>query len=484
MLALNGAARAVEVHTLIDARCQAVSGIVVSVTEESVLLIDLGGHARSWPRDDISSVVLHRAVDNPVASIELDPTLRSHLYNVYLVDADGIAFTGFPVGFIEELVVFYDLYGRTHVLALEDVDRMLHPAPIDRVSPAHAPLELHFPSDYIDCPKLANQSGVPPSRIIGDKVKVGDYFDTFEQRYHDLQSFRERTFLYAKPFLFDERTRLGLLYMRHRGPLLPVYIHWSSGRPYGFQSFLLIGGAPSPWLPTVEPRVVLWSDLKSHVFHATFMTNPFAIPAGTSTFFNGVIEPNTEADHHTENSFNYLILMGGDYGPWSASVGTYYPTRFFRVLPLQREVTATRASLVFRARLTFDRLAFRALYYRTRQARGDGEGLYETVDQGIAYSWRDDTLRIGASAELFDTDASVDVVMNRGDYREGADIEFQYRHYQVGATLSREFGHYVRMNVHVNHYLEQNQVHGGQATPDGSTTRRQFDYGGAFEFQF
>jgi hypothetical protein len=474
ILTLGGTAHAVEVHTLIGARCQAVSGIVVSVTEDSVLLIDLGGHARVWSRDDISSVVLHRAVDNPLANIELDPTLQSHLYNVTLVDSDGIAFTGFPVGFIEELVVFYDLYGRTHVLALEDIDRMLHPSPIDGVSPPHAPITLHFPSDYIDCQELANQGGVPPSRIIGDKVKVGDYFDTFEQRYHDLESFRERTFLYAKPFLFDERTRLGLLYMRHRGPLIPVYIHWSSGRPYGFQSFLLLGGAPSPWLPTVQPWVVLWSDLKSHIFHATFMTNPFAIPAGTSTFFNGTIEPHTEADHHTESSFNYLILMGGDYGPWSASVGTHYPTRFFRILPLEREVTATRAGLVFRARATFDHLAFRALYYRTRQADDDRDGLYEQRDDDIVYSWREDVVRVGASAKLFDTEASLDAVVNRGTYR----------HYQLGATLSREFGHYVRMNVHANYYLEQNRVRGGEITPDGSTTRRQFDYGGAFEFQF
>ena len=507
MLFVSGTALGVEVHTLVNDRCEALSGVVVHVDEEYVLLVDLEGHSREWRRDDVRSIVLHKPVDNPIAIIMLDDRLRSQLFNVYLVDSDGLAFTGWPIGFIEELIVFYDLYGRTHVLALEDIDSMIIPSPVDVVYPTHAASQLHFPADYIECANLVNQAGLPPARIIGDRVKVGDYFDTFEAHYRDLESFRERTFLYAKPFLYDKRTRLGLIYMRHRGPLIPAYLHFSTGRPYAFQSFLLLGGAPVMWLPTIDPNVVLWSDLKSHVFHASFIANPFAIPAGTNTLVNAVQQPRTEADFHTESSFNYLILMGVDYGPWSASVGPHYPTRFFRLLPRSMEITATGAGLALRARATFDHLAFRLLYFRWRQTEHDGDGLRadggpnfdESAPGGAGdpasdaptnvaqwpppYRIKEDTLRAGVSADAFDTELNADLVYRRGEYAEEPLLDFALRHYELGLTLSREFGHYVRMNVHTNYHRERDEAVGEQSGKNAKTWT-QFDYGGAFEFQF
>lgn len=488
ILCVSGVAHAVEIHTLINAKCQKVSGVVVAVDEQQVRLIGLDGTSQTWRRDDIVSVVLHKAVDNPIPAVTLDGALRSVLYDVYLNSSDPPAFTGWAVQFIEELVVFFDLGGRTHVLSYEDIHRMREPEVPAMVIMPHAPLTLHFPSDYVECQNLANSGGVPPSRIIGDRVKVSDYFDTFANHYLALDSFRERTFLYAKPFLFDERTRLGLLYMRHRSPLLPVYIHWSTGRPYAFQSFMLIGGAPVLWLPSVDPAVVVWSDLKSHVFHATFLVNPFAIPAGTTIYGAGAIEPRTRRDRHTESSFNYLILMGGDYGPWSASVGTYYPARFIRMLPLERDVRANRAALVFRARATFQQLTLRALYFRTRQSSANGRGLgdgnggtYET--EGVPYALSEDAVRLGATVDAFETQGSLDAVATQGTYDEVPAFDLAFRHLQLGLTISREFGHYVRMNVHLNYHVEHNEFTSATAV-NSSDSRAELDYGGAFEFQF
>ncbi len=488
VLCLGRTAHAVEIHSLIDSRCQKISGVVVAVDDEQVRLIGLDGTSQIRRRDDITSVVLHKAVDNPIPAVALDGALRSVLYDVYLSSSDPPAFTGWAVQFIEELVVFFDLQGRTHVLSLEDIHSMREPdVPAMAVMP-HAPVTLHFPADYVECQNLANSGGVPPSRIIGDRVKVSDYFDTFAAHYLALDSFRERTFLYAKPFLFDERTRLGLLYMRRRSPLVPAYIHWSTGRPYAFQSFMLIGGAPVLWLPSVDPAVVVWSDLKSHVFHATFLANPFAIPAGSTIYGGGVIEPRTRRDRHTESSFNYLILMGADYGPWSASLGTYYPARFIRMAPIERDVRATRASLVFRARATFEQLAFRVLYFRTRQSVANGRGLGDahgdTQDaDGPPYALSEDAVRLGATVEAFETQGSLDAVVQRGTYEESPTFDLAFQHLQLGLTISREFGHYVRMNVHTNYHVEHNEFTSSTAA-NSSETRTELDYGGAFEFQF
>jgi hypothetical protein len=250
----------------------------------------------------------------------------------------------------------------------------------------------------------------------------------------------------------------------------------------------LVGGAPVAWLPSVDPEVVIWSDLKSHVFHATFLANPFAIPAASPVYGGEARTPRTEADGHTESHFNYLILMGGDYGPWSASAGTYYPARYIRLLPFQRDVRAKQAALVFRARATFEWLAFSAMYFRVRQDDPEGDGLWngendEDETQGIPYALREDTVRLGASVELFEMKGSLDTVLTRGEYQEEPAFGLDFKHLQLGTTLSREFGHYVRMNVHVNYHIENNHFERDDGT-ERRQTRTQLDYGGAFEFQF
>ena len=485
----SGSAQAVEIHTLITKDCQALSGVVVFVDDDAVTLIDLEGHPRSHRRDEIASVVLHNSVDNPLASITLDPLLSEHMYNVYLVGEEDAAFTGWAIGFIEELIVFFDLFGRTHVLAQEDIDHMLRPSAIPVVYPPHAKVALQFPGDYMECSKLASSDGIPPSRIIGDRIKVSDYFDAFENSYHDLESFRERTFVYAKPFMYDERTRLGLLYMRRRGPVVPAYIHFATGKPFGFQSFMLIGGAPIPWLPTVDPKVVLWSDLKSHLFHATFLANPLALPAGTPVYLGDAgLTPYTDHSYQTEPHFNYLILMGIDFGPWSASVGTYYPVRYIKGKKQAREVDARHAGLTFRARAIWNALELHALYFRSRQSGENGKGL--TIENPIVenfeeknYILNEDTVRAGATATLFETDLALDAVVSRGHHEDSDGFDLAFRHYQLGATISREFGHYVRMNLHTNYHVESNDfVEEDQSTHDA--TEYVLDYGGAFEFQF
>jgi hypothetical protein len=224
---------------------------------------------------------------------------------------------------------------------------------------------------------------------------------------------------------------------------------------------------------------------------------------------NAVQSPRTDSNFHTESSFNYLILMGADYGPWSASVGTYYPTRYFRLLPREQEVTATRGGLVLRARAVWDQVSFRALYFRARQKERNGDGLepgYVLFDVGgapepgampgvpmqedtefdpneVAYELNEDTLRAGATIEAFDTELRTDLVFKRGEYAEEPTVRFKFRHYQLGLTLSREFGHYVRMNVHTNYHIETNDTVDDAGVQD-ARTRREVDYGGAFEFQF
>src|SRR5690606_14457671 len=173
---------------------------------------------------------------------------------------------------------------------------------------------------------------------------------------------------------------------------------------------------------------------------------------------------------------------------WSASMGTYYPARYIKGKRQQREVSARRAGLAFRARAIWTAFELRALYFRSRQSADDGQGLTfedQLVDDvsDKSYVLDEDTVRAGATARVFDTDLALDAVVSRGEHDDSQGFELSFRHYQLGATISREFGHYVRMNVHANYHIESDDF----TEEDGaksSATEYVFDYGGAFEFQF
>ncbi|HWM85644.1 MAG TPA: hypothetical protein VNO33_07395 [Kofleriaceae bacterium] len=495
-----GRAEATELHSLFDAGCRRTTGVLVRVDAQTVSLVDLRGNFVVRPRDRIDGITVHTTLENPLAQVALSPELRTHLRDVWVGDDSAPTFTGWTTAFFDDLFLYFDLEGQTHVLDPEEI-RRIRPSviagPVARPR-THAAVELAFPSEVVPCgDRQVPPAAVLPSRVIADRIKVGDYLGKLEQRYLDQTGFEERTRVYAEPFLFDLPSRLGLIYDPEWTVPFPLYFRWSNGRPYRFQSLSVVGNASHEWLPFVSPTISVRSDVKSHFFSATFIGHILALPAGTDTFPVGdppELMPGALPD--IEHSYNYLLLMGADWWRLSLSAGASYLATRITAPELQpRNVRADGLSPTVRLRFQGPDLQLRALYFHTRTS-GPVEDLFpegeffpgeggEEVDAGLRYRWKRDTVRVGATWRPHPTvEILADQIGSRSTYRDQVDmgpIALGLWEFTSSAELAVTFGRYVTVRGNARLYVTAYDV---TLPTEMEETTFEARFGGALEFVF
>ena len=263
---------------------------------------------------------------------------------------------------------------------------------------------------------------MPPSRVVADRIKLGDLFSKLEQRYLELEGFEERTSVYAQPYVFDEKSRVGLIYHEEMDlRFFPFYFQWSGGRPYRFQSLTVVGNAPHLWLPLTKPTLSIRSDVKSHFFNITFVGNVPALPAGSDAFILDQLDEeevdSSMAKLAVDASYNYVIMMGADYWRLSAAAGPAYLATKFSLFGEDRSVLAEEPSAAFRLRYQSPGLNLRALYFYTHQTgvhEGDGSGLPSSD-----YKLRSQTFRAGITVAAFlGIELAADQLVTVGKYDE------------------------------------------------------------------
>jgi len=497
LAATSSSGNATDLHTLFDARCRRTTGILVHVGAETVAMVDLDGAFVLRRRDEIAGIAVHKTLENPLAQIALSDPLRDHLRDVWVGDDAQPTFTGWTTAFFDDLFLYFDLDGQTHVLDPEEIRRIRRsevagPAARPRT---HAPVQLAFPTEVVPCGGggAVTADSVLPSRVIADRIKVGDYLGKLEQRYLAQAGFEERTWVYAEPFVFDPQNRLGLLYDPEWPFAFPLYFRWSNGRPYRFQSLSAVGNATHEWLPILAPTISARSDIKSHFFNATFVGNLLGLPAGTDAFAfeEAISELEPVTGPVVDHSYNYLLLMGADFWRLSASAGaSYLATRIQVPESLPRKVLANSLSPTARLRYQGRALALRALYYRTRTSGPMADVLGDEVDGGAedplgGYHWRKDTVRLGATWRPAETiELIADQIASRAAYRDDFDqgpVALTMWELATGGEVAVSFGRYVTVRGVARLYLNRYRVTRPAPDEDSSITPR---FGGALEFVF
>lgn len=498
LLSFASPARALELHSFLDDRCQVDTGVLVRVDETRVHFITLDGTYATLPVEAVALVVIHKTLENPLSRIGVGDPLRALARHIRTGNDDTSGFVGWPVGFYDQLVIFFDTEGRSHVLEPQDIRsvRPVRDIPAEIRPAAFAKVALDFPPELLLCSLPRAESGLRPSRVLGDRIKVDDYLAKLRDRYSALDSFEERTHVYPRPLVFDPTTRLGLAYFSGtRGSVLkylPLYFQWSSGRPYRFQSHSAVGVVASPWLPLVEPTLGFQSDVKSHFFTASFVGHLVSLPAGSSAFQGESVLFPQGTTPAVDELYNYLVMMGGEWGRFSLSGGVFY--RSVRVAFAQyerREISADALTPVARLMWIGARLRLRAMYFRTRQDRPLGEGWrpLDTSQANAAYDLSLDTFRAGVDLDLpMDLSISADQILTVGSYRETGVATMDLMHAITSVVLTAQFSRYVATKGYFNLSHRRYDTTRASAGPDsivsGSTTRTNVQLGGAIEFLF
>lgn len=211
------AAWALEVYSLLDEKCQLREGLILGITPTQVEMLGLDGQYSTIERENLRHLAIYNTVDNPIGRIEDHPRLRQLLVEIYVRNSDEPSFIGWPVKFVENLVIFFDLRGKTHVFELFKI-RKIRPfkgAHIPAKKLAHDPVKLSYVSWVSDCqlPGKGEARGnrVRPTRMLGDQIQISEFLTQFENGFEDVKSFQERTYVYARPFLYEKSTKLGFL---------------------------------------------------------------------------------------------------------------------------------------------------------------------------------------------------------------------------------------------------------------------------------
>lgn len=480
------AAWAVDVYSFFDEDCNRRSGILAHVDDLRVVIVGLEGKARSLPRSSVRSLVLHQVLENPLPRVDPKPMLRQRMRRVWTDETVKPSFEGWIAGFHDDLLIFFDTRGKTHVVQSDEIVR-LRPFPSSdpiRVSGRRAP-RLAFPHTVVPCSKEEpeyDQTTVMPSRVIADRIKLDDLLTALAESYRDFASLEERTHVYARPYHLDPTLRLGLTYVQGSGwaQYFPFYFLWSGGKPHRFQSRLLIGTATHEALPFVRPTLSASSDVKSHFFHATLVAQLPALPAESDAFLvdNGELRAKT-----VTSSFNYLILMGVDYWRLSASFGPAYLA--FRLGDMEQGLTvpATSVSYVFRLQYRAARWDARALYYLTRLSETP-----EETGSPVGYAAKSDTIRLGVSAKLpwrigvsLDQIFTVGSLAMEGEPAPATSADFEHTHFrsETALMIGAEFGRYIAVKAHVRFLFRRYE-------PAARPTEDVFEplFGGVLEFVF
>ncbi len=191
-----GKAHAVDLHSLFDTECRRQTGILLHVDDTQVALIGLDGRLARVPRAQVRAVVLHKLLESPLGEIDVDPALASYLRRVWVGADRAPTFTGFATDFHDDLVIFLDLQGKTRVLEPIEIRKIGAVEPEGRRPLDHPRVQpqLAFPPEVVPCStSSATAEAVPPSYVIADTIKLGDYFGKLAEHYRALDGFEERT---------------------------------------------------------------------------------------------------------------------------------------------------------------------------------------------------------------------------------------------------------------------------------------------------
>ncbi len=500
-------AQATEIYAVVLNNCKTHTGLIIEADRDGIDLMDLQGRPQRLDRTEIKSLTIFNTIENPIGQIQLDGKNLDRLREISIDSQDQPYITGWPVRFVEDLVIFYDVNGKTFVL---NFDRMTRVRKISKsigetLNPKASSINLEMTESLGQCSTPSPGSGplIRPTRIISDKIQLSEFVTGFVTGFENMESFEERTFLYALPYLYERTTRMGFLSsdsVYEQLKLTGFYFQWARGRPYRFQSSYKVGIFPMRYAPTSENIFGAVTDLKSHLFHASFAGNLSALPAGSSYYTRVkdlfVRDTSSPAERsHFAPGFNYMALMGLDYAQWSGSFGTYFPNFAMIADSNFREVLSPKVQPIFRVMFTVPKFQAMILFSRGELRKDSGvtdrdlsiDSTQSVIGVINSFNLKYDYINSDITYRFNDEfSGGVQFILVKGTYREttfsSQNNRFEFDHTTLVANLRHQFGDYVSLTANVKSYAQkQNFNFAGQVREEPLSATI---LGGVFEFIF
>ena len=114
----------VEIYSILTNRCELSQGLIIDINEDTLSTLDLDGQLKTINRKNIEFLIVHNTLENPFNKIKLNAFTKSKLLSIYVGGSVKPMFIGWAVKFIEDLVIFFDIKGSTHVVELSRITKI------------------------------------------------------------------------------------------------------------------------------------------------------------------------------------------------------------------------------------------------------------------------------------------------------------------------------------------------------------------------
>ena len=512
---------ALEVYSFVTNGCNFETGLVVNTDEEHVFILNTEGMLKKVERGEIELILVYNIHNNPIKSLDLINEAEDYLREVKIDDTEQTQFVGWPIKFFEDLIVFFDIQGKLHLVDIEKISYFSYPQKINKsgkkpINYEKVDFGLGWTLPQCKRQKLKASKYADPTRVISDHIKIIKFLSTYKEGFHKLKQFQKKTTFYAKPFLYEKDTRFGFNYVNQRSLqelnfIWPFYFQWSSGNPYASQGEYIIFSKPVELLPSLEPHAVLRSDVKSHFFTGTFVGNIHCFSAGkfclikNKSSFSNIFSDVSLNDHLVFTQFNHLILSGIDYQEYSFSMGSYYPVFGIYGQRKMREFVSNRYSPILRFMKITKDINLKIIYSQSHlssitPSNDDNLEMVHAIDMlepdsrsGLSNNMIDNLENYDLKSKFwrFDYEMDIDKSMNigfsqiflNGKYQEsysGEDYQLNFTHLKTQLKLNIHFSDYASVKLNYNYF---NKYHNYELENDsGESNRKNSSYAVTVEF--
>ncbi|MGY8788167.1 MAG: hypothetical protein ACKVH5_07730 [Fidelibacterota bacterium] len=513
VLYLPGQVYSLEIYTLIGDDCRTDTGLIVGGDERRIYMLNVDGGLSSIDQDSVQLALVYNIHDNPIRTIDLSSELVRLLREVKLSDEEQTQFIGWPIKFIDQVIVFFDIDGKTHLVDLEKIKSfslIKQPFSKQKEITNSKPIQFKLGTSLSQCKKYDEKDEVKkvePTRMLGDRIKVDKFFSEYERGFTALRRFQKKTIFYSKPFLYEKRSRVVIIYTREdflreiTPSLIPFRFQWSSGSPFASQGVYSVGAKEPDYVASVEPQFVLDAKVKTHFMSVSFIGNVLCFSAGNAcimdkrSLYTNYFSKLSSDSNEIYPLFNYLALTGLDYKEYSIGGGFYYPV--FGIIGDHRfrEISSSQASPILKIQRTTPESMIRLTYSQsTRKSTSPKDDqeiqlIYSRELSDVAQITSDSAELIDNMSDYFLTthhyrmklnfkildgiDFGINEILFRGKYAEGQGEErylMDFRHVISSMVVKKQFSDYIALTGQFNHFLRN---HDSKVINANETTNKQ-----------
>ena len=513
-------AKALELYSIVYSECQHHTGLILDVEEDELLLLDTKGESRKLPRQAIETILVYNTVENPLSGIDLR---HQHVVLPRKVTIQGepdFEFAGWPIRFLEDLIVFYDIQGKSHLVNVEQVKRFESASDLNRENPItlkHISFVFGFGSNMPRCRYLdeSESSKVQPTRMLSDRISISKFLAVYQKGFDQLDRFESRTGYYARPYLYDTQTKLALLIQNdlYRAEIpqgLPLNFQWSTGRNFGPQGKLTLGLSEVSTLPNIEPVFAVQFSGKYHFLSLQYAGNISAFSYGEDflinnrSFYTSFFSKYNPDQSLVFPHFNQNTMTGFDLGPYSFAGGLFYPVMAVQGNEIFREILSEKFSPIGVFKYTTDETRTEAILsvinLDSTNPSEDNIKLILAEEMSNQVNLSQASSSLIDQIESFDLDSSflrinyeqafkddlilgLSEVLLQGRYQErmqGEDYRLNFQHLVTSVNMNQVFGDYVALKARLNYFIRQYRSE--TMTNSAESSDNQFSFSLAIEF--